>query len=68
MRIFLTGDTHGGVDLTKLYVFNTEHPELTKEDLVIVLGDFGVIWNELDESTYSLIDQYENFNLCKQLS
>lgn len=61
MRVFLTGDTHGGIDIRKLYEFNTEHPELTKKDLVIILGDFGVIWDELDESTYSLIDQYEQF-------
>lgn len=62
MRIFLTGDTHGGIDIHKLYEFNTEYPNLTKKDLVIILGDFGVIWDELDESTYSLIDQYEQFN------
>lgn len=61
MRVFLTGDTHGGIDIRKLYEFNIEHPELTKEDLVIILGDFGVIWDELDEYTYSLIDQYEQF-------
>lgn len=61
-RLFLTGDTHADIDIEKLHIFNKEHPELTKEDLVIVLGDFGVIWDELDESTYSLIDQYEGFN------
>lgn len=61
-RLFLTGDTHGGIDIGKLYAFNKEHPELTKEDYLIILGDFGVIWDELNEATYDLINTYEHFN------
>lgn len=42
--IFITGDCHA--DFTK---FNTksfpEQKELTKEDIVIICGDFGGIWD-----------------------
>ena len=61
-HLFLTGDTHAGIDIEKLHIFNKKHPELTKEDYIIVLGDFGVIWNSLDEFTYDLINTYEGFN------
>lgn len=61
-RVFITGDTHAGIDIEKLHPFNKEHPELTKDDYLIVLGDFGVIWNSLDEYTYDLINTYEGFN------
>lgn len=46
-RIFLTGDTHGALDIKRFYL--NQFPEsktLTKDDYVIVLGDFGVIWDE----------------------
>lgn len=43
-RLFLTGDTHG--DFSR---FNTTNfpiqKELTKDDVVIILGDFGGIWD-----------------------
>ena len=45
-RIFVTGDTHMPYDVSKL---NSKHfPEgktLTKNDYVIILGDFGLLWN-----------------------
>ncbi len=45
-RIFLTGDLHGYRDISAL---NTTHfPEqkrLTKNDIVIILGDFGLVWD-----------------------
>jgi len=52
-RIFLTGDTHGSKELWKL---NSENfpigRELTKDDYVIILGDFGLIWNNDKEDLY----------------
>lgn len=43
--IYLTGDTHIPIDISKL---NTKHfpqqKEMTKNDYVIVLGDFGLLW------------------------
>ncbi len=44
--IYITGDTHGMIDWEKLNT--TEFPEqkdLTREDYVIVLGDFGGVWD-----------------------
>ena len=37
---YITGDTHG--QLSRL--LNIDDTYLTKEDYIIVLGDFGFIW------------------------
>ena len=50
-RIFLTGDVHFDVDIGKLS--KKKFPvqsELTKDDYLIILGDFGMIWYN-DENT-----------------
>jgi len=58
-RIFVTGDTHGGQigDLDKLssrrFPINNE---LTKNDYVIILGDFGFIFDA--SKNYSKTEQY----------
>ena len=45
-RIFVTGDTHGQIDIMKL---NTrmwpEQKDLTKDDYLIICGDFGLLFN-----------------------
>ena len=48
MNIFFCGDTHGRpADTDKLSNKNwKEQKELTKEDVLIQLGDFGWIWYE----------------------
>lgn len=56
-RIFITGDIHGEMSLFRLS--SREFPEgksLTKEDYVIIAGDFGLLWlNEPDnQEIYSL--------------
>ncbi len=44
-RFFVTGDTHGHIDTWKLVNEKfTTHSELTKDDYVIITGDFGCIW------------------------
>lgn len=43
--IFVTGDTHGD-ELFGLHVFCDNHPELTKNDYIIIAGDFGGLWAE----------------------
>ena len=49
-RIFITGDCHG--DYTKLgYHHFSEGRQLTKNDYVIICGDFG-FWCESQEQTY----------------
>jgi len=43
--IYITGDTHGGIDIQKLASNKfLEGNNLTKNDYVIVSGDFGFIW------------------------
>ena len=42
--IFITGDTHGEHDFAKLEIWAREHPSLTKEDYLIIAGDFGAVW------------------------
>jgi len=44
-RFFITGDTHGEEDTGKLSnrIFHT-HKELTKDDYLIITGDFGCCW------------------------
>ena len=45
-RVFITGDTHIPIDIKKLDFGNFPlGDELTKDDYVIVAGDFGLLWN-----------------------
>lgn len=44
MAIYITGDTHGGINDMKLKSkYFPNYKNLTKEDILIVLGDFGYI-------------------------
>lgn len=46
-RIFITGDTHGELEIEKLSFKNfPEGRDLTKDDYVIICGDFGLVWSE----------------------
>lgn len=44
MEIFITGDTHGDFRRFRPDIFY-EQEHMTKEDLVLVCGDFGGIWH-----------------------
>ena len=47
MTVFITGDTHGHVSIGKLSRNKGFDPDgLTREDCVIVLGDFGLVWHD----------------------
>ncbi len=73
--IFVTGDTHGRTDFAKLLLFVREYPNLTKNDYVIIAGDFGAVWEKetLEEDlkpyrdlpfTVLFVDgNHENFDL-----
>lgn len=77
--IYITGDTHIPIDIKKLNTKNfSEQKTLTKEDYVIICGDFGGVWNGKNEEKYWLnwlknknfttlfIDgNHENFNMLK---
>ena len=48
-RIFIVGDTHFTHDIRKLNTRNFPlQKQLTKNDYVIVLGDFGVLFDSQD--------------------
>lgn len=78
-RIFVTGDTHGAVDSDKLWDFAMDNPNLRRNDYLIILGDFGFIWNgseeekmhlsELEALPYTLLildGNHENFDLLEK--
>lgn len=62
MAIYVCGDTHHNIDYNKLSSRNwPEGKELTKEDYLIVLGDFGLIWyGSRNQKEESLIKWYNN--------
>lgn len=49
--IYITGDTHGELNRFSVDSF-IEQKEMTKDDYVIVLGDFGMVWDWQGESRY----------------
>jgi len=75
--IYITGDTHGEIDIHKLNKKNfPEQKTLTKSDYVIIAGDFGCIWsggrrdtwllNWLEEKNFTTLfvcGNHENFSL-----
>lgn len=53
MSIFVTGDCHCPVDITKLNTKNwPEQKTLTKDDYLIVCGDMGIVWDNSSEDKY----------------
>lgn len=80
MTIYLTGDTHGHIDIAKLNNKNfPDQKKLTKKDYVVVLGDFGLVWNkskrqesllnEYNSKAYTLLfidGNHENFDLLNE--
>ncbi|SEP75955.1 hypothetical protein SAMN02910369_00562 [Lachnospiraceae bacterium NE2001] len=49
--IFMTGDTHGDIKRLNRQSF-FEQKEMTKDDYVIILGDFGMVWDWQGESHF----------------
>jgi len=84
-RIFVCGDTHGmSADTQKLNAKNfPEQKDLTKNDVLIQLGDFGWVWypigenkeqeywlDWLSEKNYTLavvLGNHENYNVIETL-
>lgn len=82
--IFVTGDTHGTIDFNKVRRFaESEGKNLTKNDFLIVAGDFGVIWdasntkyekkiinsyNDLPFTTLFIDGNHENHDRLEKLS
>ena len=61
-RIYITGDTHCDIDWNKLNTSNfPEQKQMTKDDYVIIAGDFGGVWG-MDNTDRYIIKTYENRN------
>lgn len=51
MALYICGDIHGSLDIQKLNIDNfPEQKNLTKDDYLVILGDFGLIWDYKGES------------------
>lgn len=51
-RVFITGDTHGDIDIGKLSTKAwKEQKSLSRDDILIVAGDFGVPWTYGEDKT-----------------
>jgi predicted phosphodiesterase len=51
--IYVTGDTHIPIDIRKLNTTNfPEQKRLSKDDYVIICGDFGAVWDGSNEERY----------------
>ena len=67
MAIWATGDIHGNARRFFMEAF-PEQKEMTKEDVMLQLGDFGLIWDwrgDTNEEEYWLdLLEEKNFTLC----
>ena len=51
-RIYITGDTHGDFDIHKLAAGRwPEGRKLTKDDVLIIAGDFGLVFSSYEDET-----------------
>ena len=81
-RIFVTGDIHGQPQLNLSVDQFPDQKNLTKKDVVIILGDFGLLWSHLrtkeeehwikwlDDRKFTTLfidGNHENFDLLKNL-
>ena len=79
--IFITGDTHGSMGMSRFNMKNFPiQKELTKEDYVIITGDFGLVFSLdkeeeywlkwLDKKSYTTLfccGNHENFDVLDSL-
>lgn len=54
--IYITGDTHASFERFRKDIF-PEQDEMSKEDYVIVLGDFGGVWYNLGDEAHQKMEQ-----------
>lgn len=78
--ILITGDIHGSIDIAKLdTILNPDLSELTKDDYVIIAGDFGLVWDNGEDdirwrqwledqpfTTLFIDGNHENFDLLAE--
>jgi hypothetical protein len=55
MAVYVTGDTHGTMDVERLLPQNWSLGKtLTKEDFVIILGDMGLLWEHVPSDKHEI--------------
>ena len=60
-RIFVTGDTHGDIGIQKFNSMNfSYHDLLNKDDFMIVLGDFGILWENPEAKDTEKLKKFYN--------
>ena len=78
--IYVVGDIHGSIHIHKLNIKNfPQQKDLTKNDYVLICGDFGLVWNNngedlwwrhwLDERNFTTLfidGNHENFDLLSE--
>lgn len=79
--VYITGDTHADLDISKLNTENfPQQRSLTKQDYVIIAGDFGLVWDGspremwwrewLSNKSFTTLfvdGNHENFNMLREL-
>ena len=79
VRVFITGDTHQSLDINKLNSKNFPlNSILTKDDILIICGDWGCIWDGSGEdkywqnwyekknfTTFVVLGNHENYDLIQ---
>lgn len=53
-QIFISGDTHGDIDIKKFTTKNFPHNNIDRSDIVIICGDFGGVWYGNKKDNYIL--------------
>lgn len=78
--IYVTGDTHGDIDIAKINTKNfPEQKNMTKDDYLIICGDVGIVWNgsntdkhwqkwhsQKNYTTLCIDGNHENFDLLAE--
>ena len=63
MAIFITGDAHGDFSRLQPVAF-PEQSNLTKEDYLIICGDFGGVWDGGDaEQQWHVCRQFKKLSI-----
>lgn len=61
MSMYITGDTHGYIDYSKLNTGNfVEQKNLTKDDYVIIAGDAAILWSSYINGSNNISGQDRN--------
>lgn len=64
--LYLCGDTHGWLDVEKLrryFILQSLNGQLNKKDILVILGDTAIGWNNTYQYTNKLYEFYNNLGI-----